>query len=84
MRIVAEISLYPLKNDYIEPIQSFIDRLNSYQELEVSTNSTSTQVSGEYLSTMTILAAEMQRSHQEVGQAIFVCKFLNGDQMQSR
>jgi hypothetical protein len=30
---------------------------------------------------MQLLAAEMQRSHEKVGQAIFVCKFLNGDKM---
>jgi hypothetical protein len=38
-------------------------------------------VSGEYLPTMQLLAEEMQRSHKEIGQAIFVCKFLNGDKM---
>jgi hypothetical protein len=30
---------------------------------------------------MQLLAEEMQRSHEKVGQAIFVCKFLNGDKM---
>lgn len=81
MKLVAEISMYPLKEQYIEPIQSFIDRLNTYAEIKVVTTTTSTMVSGEYLPTMQLLAEEMQRSHKEIGQAIFVCKFLNGDKM---
>ncbi|WP_438864843.1 hypothetical protein [Neptunicella sp.] len=83
MKLIAEISLYPLNQKYIAPIQAFIDRLNSYPELSVDTGRTSTVVEGEYLPTMQILAEEMQRSHQEIGQAIFVCKFLNGDKVGS-
>jgi uncharacterized protein YqgV (UPF0045/DUF77 family) len=83
MKLVVEISLYPLKEQYIEPIQTFIDRLNGFSELNVSTSATSTIVGGDYLPTMKILAEEMLRVHQEIGQAIFVCKFLNGDKMSS-
>ena len=81
MKLVAEISMYPLKEQYIQPIQAFIDRLNIYESIKVVTTATSTTVSGEYLPTMQLLAEEMQRSHENVGQAIFVCKFLNGDKM---
>ena len=83
MKVVTEISLYPLKEQYIEPIQSFINRLNSYSELNVSSSATSTIVVGDYLPTMQILAEEMLRVHQEIGQAVFVCKYLNGDKMTS-
>ncbi|MEP1447743.1 MAG: hypothetical protein ABJK37_16690 [Paraglaciecola sp.] len=81
MKLVAEISMYPLNEQYIVPIQEFIDRLNSYENIKVVTSATNTIVSGEYLSTMQLLAVEMQRSHEKVGQAIFVCKFLNGEKM---
>ncbi|MFT4994142.1 MAG: hypothetical protein ACI965_001164 [Paraglaciecola sp.] len=81
MKLVAEISMYPLNEQYIEPIQKFIDRLNSYPQIKVVTTATNTLVSGEYLPTMALLAEEMHHSHQEIGQAIFVCKFLNGDNM---
>lgn len=84
MQVMVELSLYPLVNEYIPPIQTFIDRLNAYDELSVSTSSTSTQVTGEYADVMSILGVEMQRTHEEVGQAIFVAKFLNFDAMQSR
>ncbi|AIF98217.1 hypothetical protein [Alteromonas australica] len=84
MQVMVELSLYPLVNEYIPPIQAFIDRLNAYTELSVTTCSTSTQVTGEYNDVLPILGKEMQRTHEEVGQAIFVAKFLNFDAMQAR
>ncbi|NDW20749.1 hypothetical protein [Alteromonas hispanica] len=84
MQVMVELSLYPLVNEYIPPIQQFIDRLNGYEALNVTTCSTSTQVTGDYTEVMTILGEEMQRIHEEVGQAIFVAKFLNFDAMQAR
>lgn len=84
MQVMVELSLYPLVNDYIPPIKDFIERLNGYANLTVTTCSTSTQVHGEYGEVMQILGAEMQRTHAEVGQAIFVAKFLNFDAMSSK
>ncbi|WP_414830918.1 hypothetical protein [Alteromonas sp. H39] len=84
MQVMVELSLYPLVDDFIPPIAFFIERLNSYEGLFVMTTSTSTQVSGEYPLVMKVLGEEMQRTHEEVGQAIFVAKFLNFDAMQSR
>lgn len=81
MQVMVELSLYPLVNDYIEPIRAFIERLNSYSNLTVITCSTSTQVHGDYTEVMQVLGAEMQRTHEEVGQAVFVAKFLNFDAM---
>ena len=81
MKLVAEISMYPLKEEFIPPIQEFIDRLNTYPDLKVVTTATSTTVCGDYAPTMQLLAEEMQRSHEKIGQAIFVWKFLNGDKM---
>ncbi|MCC2616685.1 hypothetical protein LJ739_10570 [Aestuariibacter halophilus] len=84
MLLFVEISMYPLKEAYIGPIQTFIDRLNSHPSLDVATNATATHVSGEYAEVMQILGQEMQRIHEEIGQSIFVCKFLNGDKMGKR
>ena len=84
MQVMVELSLYPLVNEFIPPIKNFIERLNSHQALTVTTCSTSTQVTGDYQTVMQILRTEMQRVHEEVGQAIFVAKFLNFDAMQSR
>lgn len=84
MQVMVELSLYPLVNEFIPPIKAFIERLNSHQALTVTTCSTSTQITGDYQAVMQILGTEMQRVHEEVGQAIFVAKFLNFDAMQSR
>ncbi|WP_026375532.1 YkoF family thiamine/hydroxymethylpyrimidine-binding protein [Aestuariibacter salexigens] len=81
MKLVAEISLYPLAENYIGPIKDFIHRLNQYDTIDVITTGTSTTVSGEYQHVWEILGKEMQATHQEVGQAVLVCKFLNGDCM---
>ncbi|TRY29442.1 YkoF family thiamine/hydroxymethylpyrimidine-binding protein [Aliiglaciecola sp. M165] len=82
MRLVVEISLYPLKEAYIGPIKDFIERINTYDRITAQTGSTSTVVSGEMNELMQILNKEMQATYAQVGQAIFVCKFLNGDLME--
>ncbi len=84
MQVMVELSLYPLQDDCIPTISAFIKRLHQYEGLTVSTSSTSTQLTGEYARVMEILGDEMQRTHEEVGQAVFVAKFLNFDAMQSR
>jgi len=81
MQLVVEISLYPLAQEYISHIQDFIDRLNTDSALNVSTSATSTIVNGEFSHVMQVLTIEMQKTYTDVGQAIFVCKFLNGDKM---
>ena len=48
MRTAIEISLYPLDADYIPPIKDFIERLNKYPELHITTNAMSTQIAGEH------------------------------------
>lgn len=84
MQVMVEISLYPLADEFIAPIQDFIDRLNGYPEITVDTGSTSTQITGDYRTVVSLLGEEMQRTHEQVGQAIFVAKFLNFDAMQAR
>ncbi|MFT3904716.1 MAG: YkoF family thiamine/hydroxymethylpyrimidine-binding protein [Steroidobacteraceae bacterium] len=78
MRISVEISLYPLASDFIPPIQDFIDRLNAYPELEVTTNTMSTQVFGEHRRVFEILAIETGRTFAMTGRKVFVMKVLGG------
>lgn len=76
MDIAVEISLYPLRAEYIPAIQDFIDRLNARQGLKVVTNSMSTQVSGEYSLVMQALTDEIRVSFQSDHKAVFVMKVL--------
>ena len=47
MRITAEISLYPLREEFLSPIQSFIRDLQESSALEITVNQMSTQLVGE-------------------------------------
>ena len=80
MRTMIEISLYPLDSDYIPPIQDFIDRLNTYPELQVTTNAMSTQVTGEHARLFEILAMETAVTFKQTGRKVFVMKVLGGPQ----
>jgi uncharacterized protein YqgV (UPF0045/DUF77 family) len=79
MRTAIEISLYPLDADYIPPIKSFIDRLNGYPELQVTTNAMSTQVAGEHARLFEVLAKETAATFGEAGRKVFVLKVLGGE-----
>ena len=78
MRTSIEISYYPLKEEFIPPIQSFIDRLNTYSEISVETNGMSTQVFGKYDDVMAIVTKEMKAA-MELPYSIFVMKVINAD-----
>jgi len=78
MRTAVEISLYPLDADYIPPIKAFIDRLNTYAELQVTTNAMSTQIAGEHHRVFEILAKETAATFAEAGRKVFVMKVLGG------
>jgi uncharacterized protein YqgV (UPF0045/DUF77 family) len=79
MDVSVEVSMYPLKDEYIPAIQSFIDRVNTYPELHVLTNTMSTQLFGEFDFLIDVMRDEMRRSYETFGRAIFVCKFIQGD-----
>lgn len=76
MDIGIEISLYPLHQQYIPPIQDFIDRLNADKRLRVVTNSMSTQVFGEYDALMQTLTRELRSTFDRNEKAVFVMKVL--------
>lgn len=78
MRTAIEISLYPLDANFVPPIQSFIDRLNTYPELSVTTNAMSTQIAGEHQRVFEILAKETEQTFAEAGRKVFVMKVLGG------
>jgi uncharacterized protein YqgV (UPF0045/DUF77 family) len=76
MDIGVEISLYPLHQQYIPPIQDFIDRLNLDRRLRVVTNSMSTQVFGDYDAVMQTLVRELRSTLEGNDKAVFVMKVL--------
>jgi uncharacterized protein YqgV (UPF0045/DUF77 family) len=78
MRTMIEISLYPLDAEFIPPIKDFLDRLNTYREIEVITNAMSTQIAGEHARVFEILGIETAKTFAEAGRKVFVMKVLGG------
>ncbi|WP_221793493.1 YkoF family thiamine/hydroxymethylpyrimidine-binding protein [Oceanobacter mangrovi] len=78
MQLSVDISAYPLADDYIPAIKTFIERLQQTQGLTVVCNTMSTQVFGDYDLVMSVLAAEMKLSFETFGKAIFVYKMIPG------
>jgi uncharacterized protein YqgV (UPF0045/DUF77 family) len=79
MRAAVEISMYPLTGEYLLPIQTFIDRLNTHPGLIVQTNALATQIWGPLDQVMAVLTEEMARSAGPgAPQLVFVMKVLPG------
>ena len=76
MKLSVEISKYPLADNYLEAIEDFIDRINSYDGLTVATNVMSTQIFGDYDLLMQAVTVELKTSFQKFGTTVFVCKFI--------
>jgi uncharacterized protein YqgV (UPF0045/DUF77 family) len=76
VKISVEMSLYPLTEEYIPPIQRFIDRLNAVPGLRVETNTMSTQVFGDYELVFETLRRELKSVFTSGGANVLVTKFL--------
>jgi len=76
MEISAEISNYPLTDEYLGYIKGFIDRLHNVEGLSVVGNTMSTQIFGNYDLVMDTLKTEIKASWEEFGTSIFVVKFI--------
>jgi uncharacterized protein YqgV (UPF0045/DUF77 family) len=77
MRVAVDISLYPIADEFIPPIDDVIERLNSHESLEVTTNPMSTQVFGEYDVVMAALNREIKTTFESSPRAVFAIKILN-------
>ena len=76
MNLSAELTMYPLQDNYLPPIQAIVERLNQTPELKVQTFPTATILVGDYDKVMAAIADAMRWSCEEYGKAVFVAKFL--------
>ena len=79
MRISVDISLYPLNENYVEPILNFIDKLEQNAKLIVKKNSLSTQIFGEYRDVMDCLDSEIEAVFTSLPESVFVLKLVGTD-----
>ena len=77
MKVAVDISLYPLTENFIPPIEDVIERLNSYDGIQVSTNPMSTQIRGDYEDVMAALHTEIRETFEAVPKAVFAIRILN-------
>ena len=77
MRVSVDISLYPLTEDFIPPIDDVIERLNQHEKITVITNPMSTQLRGEYEDVMAALDQEVKVTFESMPKAVFTIKILN-------
>ena len=79
MRIVAELSLYPLNDNPIPDIIGFIHRLREREGLDIVTNQMSTQLRGEYESVTAAVNECMFEAMSAINKMVLVVKYLNVD-----
>jgi len=79
MQISVEISMYPLRDQFLPAIADFIEQLNDQQAVEVKTNSMSTQLFGDYEAVMQLLQRAIKISFERYQKVVFATKFLPGD-----
>ncbi|NMP15278.1 MULTISPECIES: hypothetical protein [unclassified Thalassotalea] len=80
MQASIDISLYPLAEaQFKKDIWQFIFSLREVEGLKVVTNGMSTQVFGEYDLAVNAVMQQIKIAHQQLGSAVFVCKFIAGE-----
>ena len=79
MQLTAELSLYPLSENYIEIVLSFIADLEKEPGLTIRRNAMSTQISGESKRVMTSIETILTRSFERFGRQVLTAKFIPGD-----
>jgi YKOF-related Family. len=79
MKASVEMSMYPLDAKYGDVIIEFLERLKTYSQLKVQTNSMSTQVFGTYEDLQTIIGREMKKTFEQEEAVVMVMKWINLD-----
>ncbi len=76
MKLTAEMSLYPLQEDFHPVIQGFIDTLLANSDLNIVSNAMSTQVSGDYDRVFAAVSDTLAASTRQFGKQVLVVKLI--------
>jgi uncharacterized protein YqgV (UPF0045/DUF77 family) len=77
MQIAIEISMYPFRPDYEQPILNFIGLLKDEDGLRVQVNDMSTQIFGDFDTVMPRLQTAMKQGFTEEHTTVMVMKVLH-------
>ena len=70
MKLTAELSLYPFKDDYKPIIKSFIAAVREHGDLEIISNAMSTQICGDFDHVFAVVRQELKASYREHGRQV--------------
>ena len=76
MKMTAELSVYPLREDFKTAVLGFIDELLKGQDVVAVTNSMSTQISGEDETVFSAIQQALRASYAQFGRQVLVVKFI--------
>ena len=76
MKLTAELSVYPLREDFKNVVEAFISELLKHEDIVAVTNSMSTQISGEDTAVFTAIEKALRASYQHFGHQVLVVKFI--------
>jgi len=79
MKIVAEMSLYPLRNGPVPEIIDFIREMRRQEGIEIVTNQLSTQLRGEFEAVTAAVNCCMRVAMEAPNTVVLVVKYLNVD-----
>ena len=79
MKLLVEITMYPLHDGHLQAIDAFLARLNAGEDVEVKTGRMSTLLYGEHGTVMDLLKEATAACHAEdEAPAAFVLKMIPG------
>jgi uncharacterized protein YqgV (UPF0045/DUF77 family) len=76
MKLTAELSLYPLREEFKITVHAFIEKLLEGQDVVAVTNSMSTQLSGEDEAVFAAIQHALRASQAQFGRQVLVAKFI--------
>ncbi|MBF6057355.1 MULTISPECIES: YkoF family thiamine/hydroxymethylpyrimidine-binding protein [Thiomicrorhabdus] len=79
MKVSVDISMYPLKEEYCQPIIDFIEAMEKAEKVSIQRNSMSTHIYGEFADVMSAMNSEIEKVLNEIPQTVFVIKLIGTD-----
>jgi len=76
MKLTAELSLYPLREEFKIAVRAFIEKLLESENVVAVTNSMSTQISGEDEAVFAAIKHALRASYDVFGRQVLVAKFI--------
>ncbi|WP_028486969.1 hypothetical protein [Thiomicrorhabdus chilensis] len=84
MNVSIDISMYPLNEQYCQPILDFINQIEQNPKLKIERNAMSTQVFGDYRTVMAEISEEMLIALEKLPTTVFVLKLVGTDRSNAR